>query len=149
MIWKHTQVILDWCQHLKTKIKFCTGKQTSMHIERKTYACESRLYEILNQERKDKWNTILKLNLFHHNALPISPTKIVHSIFHICEPLSQSSLWHHIFPTCIKVKYTYIPQTFDISENVSKSYQFSYHPAFSVPDFACFWALLSILARLL
>lgn len=29
------------------------------------------------------------------------------------------------------------------------TYQFSYHPAFSVPDFACFCALLSILARLL
>jgi len=29
------------------------------------------------------------------------------------------------------------------------AYHFSYHPAFSVPDFACFCALLSIIARLL
>ena len=29
------------------------------------------------------------------------------------------------------------------------AYHFSYHPAFSMPDFACFCALLSIIARLL
>lgn len=35
----------------------------------------------------------------HHNVHPISPTRIAHLTFHICEHLFLSNLWHHISPT--------------------------------------------------
>uniref|UniRef100_A0A0V0HF94 Putative ovule protein n=1 Tax=Solanum chacoense TaxID=4108 RepID=A0A0V0HF94_SOLCH len=65
------------------------------------------------------------------------------------DPLPSYSSPHFSHHDCsFSLPYLWAP--FSVQPFASYfSDQFSYHPAFSVPDFACFCALLSILAKLL